>query len=130
MDLLSLYVLHRHYDTPAVLALDLDEPSWESLKREVKKPDRMTFLGPSFHEAMNGYKDRNWTVRALTINPQGDGSKARIDPNQPSMLMLDLGVPVDEELHCGKLAVLKHALSQDEWQEIFPVQLRRRMKED
>ncbi len=128
-DLVMLYVLRRHYDTPAALSLELEEPSWELLKREAKKPDIMTFLGPTFHEALNGYKDQNWTVRSLKINPKGDGSRVQIDPNQPSSLVLDLGVPVDEELHCGKLAVLKHAFGVDEWQDIFPAQLKRRLKE-
>jgi hypothetical protein len=128
-DLVSLYVLRRHYDTPAALTLELKEPSWELLRRETKNPDVLTFLGPTFHEAVNGYKDQNWVVRALKINPKGDGSRAEIDSNQPSLVVLDLGTPVDEELHCGKLAILKRAFSVGEWQDIFPTQLRRRLKE-
>jgi hypothetical protein len=68
-------------------------------------------------------------VRALKINLGGDGSRAEIDSNQPSVVVLDLGAPVDEELHCGKFAALKHAFSVDEWQDIFPTQLKRRLKE-
>lgn len=128
MDLVDLHVIRRHYDTPAALTLNLDESSWMLLRREVKKSNRITFLGPSLHEAINRYKDRNWTVRSQTVDPQGDGSRAVINQNQLSTLVLDLGVPVDEELHCGKIAVLKQALIVDEWQDIFPVQLQRRMK--
>jgi hypothetical protein len=37
-DLVSLYVLQRHYDTPAALTLELEEPSWELLGGRQRMP--------------------------------------------------------------------------------------------
>jgi hypothetical protein len=130
IDLMNLQVIRRHYDSPAAQILKLNDSAWERLKREAQRLDRMTCLGPTFHEFANGYKDRNWTVRATRLDSQGDGLGAQIYPEEPSTLILDLGVPVDEDLHCGKDAVLKDAQSIDEWQDIFPTQLKRRIAED
>lgn len=114
-DLLRLYVISRHYDSPATQLLKLDESSWTRLKQEVSDPRKMVFLGPTMRELMINQVDDTWVVRACDVTPQERGT-ARVSPADPTTVILDLKTPVDEEV-MSLDPVMTQLTGTDKWYE-------------
>jgi hypothetical protein len=123
-DQLLLMVNGRHYESPVSTVLNLDDRSWNKLKRQKKKQNTFTFLGPGLHEMMFGYKDPTWTIRSCDAQPQDDGVTSIIDPYKPSEIVMDLGLEINEELPCGPEAVFSELKKKPI--DIIPEQLKRR----
>ncbi|HEX8000859.1 MAG TPA: hypothetical protein VF528_20930 [Pyrinomonadaceae bacterium] len=96
-DLVRLYVVDRHYDSPTIQILNLDAATWGKLKQEVRDPYKMVFLGPSMREIMINHVDTTWVIRACKVIPDKDGS-ATINPANPTTVIHDLQTPIDEEV--------------------------------
>ena len=130
-DILKLNVKGRHYDSPACQVLNLPEDSWRLVKNEVKKQDQAVYLGPSEHEILHGIQDERWVIRRLASHPIQDGalSGRLLSPEQQSIVILDLGTLVDEELYSLEIARLRMTGS-DSWQDLFDLQIQRRQDKD
>lgn len=126
-DLLDLYVLDRHYDSPAAQLLALDDSTWRMLKEEATDRNQLVFLGPSFYEISTGLTDHTWIVRACKAQPQEDGLSTRIEFGEPSAEILNLGTAVDEELF--SLDEIMRQIVGDDWRELLAAKLKRYRKE-
>lgn len=95
-------VLHvmKHYDSAAPHVLKLDEVTWSSLKTETTSTSKMVFLGPSLVDFSRRTEDSTWLIREVVGTPmESDGSHLSISFGQPSKILFDLGIAVEEELY-------------------------------
>lgn len=115
-NVLRLYVLNRHYDSPALQLLDIDEPTWQRLKREAEDVTKMVFIGPTYREIMVNQIDENWIVRSCPVDIQRDG-RGRINPANSSSILLDLKSKVDEEIFSLD-DVMTRVTGTDKWFEL------------
>lgn len=125
LDLLTLHVVGRHYDSPANQVLRLPQHEWKRLKRETVAANRRVYLGPSGHEIVNQKTDRTWIIRAVRTRPGSVEDSEAWSPSEPPTVLLDLGTPVDEELYSTR-AALSRVTGGDSWQDLLPRQLSRR----
>lgn len=127
-DLLELAVHGRHYDSPTTQLLALGEDEWNMLRALSARNDRKLFLGPTLYELLHGHRDSVWVVREVAVQSgDADGlSWELIQGDEPAVVVLDLGTAVDEELYSLQAAQQRIALT-DGWQDLFPIQLGRRL---
>lgn len=118
-DILAFNVFGKYYDSPVAQVLRLHEEAWNNLQAEVHKPGRMVFLGPAFHEIMTRQVDATWIIRACKIEPGDDDLSATIDYMEPTTVLLDLGIPVDEELYTQD-KIMSDMLGAENWQKLLP----------
>ncbi len=127
-DLLELAVHGRHYDSPTTQLLALGEDEWNMLRALSARNDRKLFLGPTLYELLHGHRDSVWVVREVAVQSgDADGlSWELVQGDEPAVVVLDLGTAVDEELYSLQAAQQRIALT-DGWQDLFPIQLGRRL---
>lgn len=125
LDLLTLHVVGRHYDSPARQVLHLPRHEWRRLKRETAAADRRVYLGPSHYEVVNQKTDSTWIIRAVRTKPGSAEHLKTWSPSELPTILLDLGTPVDEELYSARTA-LGRVTGEDGWQDLLPGQLGRR----
>ncbi|MCA1616873.1 MAG: hypothetical protein LC800_22875 [Acidobacteria bacterium] len=125
LDLLTLHVVGRHYDSPVGQLLHLPRQEWRRLKREAGAANRRVFLGPSDHEIINQKTDHTWIIRAVRTKPGRVEHSEAWSASEPPKVLLDLGTPVDEELYSAR-AALGRVTGKDGWQDLLPRQLDRR----
>jgi hypothetical protein len=124
-DVLLLHVL-KHYDSAAPHVLNLDKSTWNSLKAETRAKGVMVFLGPSLVDIPRRIKDSTWLIREVVGTPHaGDDRRISIPFNQPSKTLLDLGIPVEEELY-SLTSALQRVLDADSSKRLLPQQIARR----
>jgi hypothetical protein len=124
-DALTLKVWGRHYDSPAEQVLYLPRVDWKRLKRETKTPYTDVYLGPSPHEVMHRKPDPTWVIHGVRTKPVEEKHRVRLGHAEASTVLMDLGTLVDEELYSLNEA-LDRATGTDGWQDLLPVQLKRR----
>lgn len=127
-DVLTLHVF-RHYDSAVRHVLNLDEATWRELKRRTSAGTSIVFLGPSLIEISRRVTDSTWIIREIPGTPSDDGRGLSFSSGQPSQILLDLKVPVEEELYSVSHAIERMA-GQAEWQTILPRQMERRRRID
>jgi hypothetical protein len=125
LDLLTLHVVGRHYDSPANQVLHLPRHEWRRLKRETVAPNQRVYLGPSGHEIVNQKTEHTWIIRAVRTRPGSDENSEAWSLSEPPTVLLNLGTPVDEELYSTR-AALSRVAGGDGWQDLLPRQLGRR----
>jgi hypothetical protein len=124
-DLLTLQVVGRHYDSPAAQVLNLPRSAWKRLKREVKPQNMRVYLGPTDHEVVHHKTDTTWMIRSIKTQPGRASNTASWSTENPYTVVLDLGTPVDEELYSATEA-FRRVSGSDRWQDLLPLQLKRR----
>jgi hypothetical protein len=77
---------------------------------------------------VNGSKDEEWFLRAVSIRDAGDGHKI-YSGVEPSRVVYRLGIPVEEELFTIRDA-FRRVVGADEMQKLLPSQLTRRARPD
>jgi hypothetical protein len=125
IDLLTLRVWGRHYDSPVEQILNLPNAIWKKLKREVKSPNRDVYLGPAPQDTMHKKADRTWMIRGVRTEPGDKENTVHFSMNEPSTVIMDLGTPIDEKLYSVDDAFNQNS-GIDKWQNLLPVQLSRR----
>jgi hypothetical protein len=124
-DVLVLHVM-RHYDSAAPHVLKLDQASWNSLKAETASQSKMLFLGPSLVDIPRRIRDSTWLVREVFGTPSaGNDRSISIPFKQPSRILLDLGIPVEEELYSLTDAI-QRVCGADSSMKLLPEQIARR----
>jgi hypothetical protein len=124
-DVLTLHVF-RHYDSAAEYVLRLEESKWRLLKGRTSAGDSIVFLGPSSYEISKRIEDSTWIIREIAGVPLTDGRPGiEISYGQPSTILLNLGVPVEEDLYSLADAIGRVS-GQDRWQSLLPKQMERR----
>lgn len=126
-DVLTLRVWGRHYDSPAEQVLNLPRAAWKMLKREVKSSNKDVCLGPSPHEVHHRKHDKTWLIRGVKKKPAEEPHTALFNIEEPSMVIMDLSTPVDEDLYTTD-DVFDRSFGVDRWQDLLPVQLNRRSR--
>jgi hypothetical protein len=124
-DMLTLYVVGRHYDSPASQVLRLPRQEWMRLKREACAANRRLYLGPSPDEIIKQKTDRTWIIRAVRASLGSVEHSEAWGTAEPPVVVMDLGTPVDEELYSTR-AALDRIMGTDGWQDLLPKQLDRR----
>jgi hypothetical protein len=126
-DVLVLHVM-RHYDSAAQHVLNLDQASWNSLKAETASQSKMLFLGPSLVDIPRRINDPTWLIREVEGNSSaGNDRSISIPFDQPSKVLLDLGVSVEEELYSLTNA-FQRVFGADSSRKLLPEQIARRKR--
>ena len=128
-DLLTLQVVGRHYDSPAAQVLNLPRSAWKRLKREVESKNTRVYLGPTDHEIIRHKTDTTWMIRSVKTESDGPPHTETWSFQDPYTVVMDLGTPVDEELYSASEA-FRRVTGSDEWQDLLPLQLKRRRAHD
>jgi hypothetical protein len=126
-DVLVLHVM-RHYDSAVPHVLNLDHASWSSLKAETASKSKMLFLGPSLVDIPRRVNDSTWLIREVAGTPSaGNDRSISIPFDQPSRILLDLGVSVEEELYSLTNAI-ERVFGVDSSRKLLPEQISRRKR--
>jgi hypothetical protein len=124
-DVLVLHVM-KHYDSAAPHVLNLDQATWNSLKAETASKNKMLFLGPSLVDIPRRIKDSTWLIREVLGTPStGNDQGISIPFNQPSKVLIDLGVSVEEELYSLNNA-FQRVFGADPSRKLLPEQIAKR----
>jgi hypothetical protein len=124
-DVLILHVM-KHYDSAARHVLNLDQASWGSLKAKTGLKNIILFLGPSLVDIPRRIKDSTWRIRELVGTASAGNERSISIPfDQPSRVLLDLGIPVEEELYCQNNAI-QRVVGADNSRKLLPEQIARR----
>lgn len=123
---LMLMVAGKHYDAGAEAVLRSSDEIWNRLVALSQKRGTFLYLGPTLADVLNGRsKPQTWIVQR--IQAEHDGQDLVLDGSSEGELVVDLGIPIHEELYSLSTAAAR-AVGQDEWMGLLPVQLERRRR--
>ncbi|HMK06143.1 MAG TPA: restriction endonuclease [Flavobacterium sp.] len=117
-DILRLYTIGKFYDTVAAEVLKIDQSIWSSVKKIGS--DSLPFLGPTMADLlMQKSQDRTWKIRTITGErvDENDHYQLRVNPQVPSRIFCDLGIPVQEKIMDNE-DIMSRVLG-DDWKNIL-----------
>jgi hypothetical protein len=94
-DVCRLCVVGKYYDSPVVKILNLSADEWSLIKNRPK--NSIAFLGPTINSIPRGDFYNEWKISELegTI----DGHQMTINPSSTDKQVLNLSIPIEEELY-------------------------------